>query len=67
MNTMDEGRAMTADRNGLGFLGFIFGGVTFAVMTMATTVVIGHIEGTLSLEAPAVIAEAPVAMMSVQR
>lgn len=67
MVRMDEGRAMTADRNGLGFLGFIFGGVTFAVMMMATTVVIGHVEGKLSLETPSVVAAAPVAMMSVQR
>jgi len=56
MNIRDEGRAMTADRNGLGFLGFIFAGVTAAVMMMATTVVIGHVEGKLSLEQPAVIA-----------
>jgi len=47
---------MTADRNGLGFLGFIFAGVTFAVMMMATTVVLGHVDGKLSLEPPAVIA-----------
>lgn len=47
---------MTADRSGLGFLGFIFAGVTAAVMMMATTVVLGHLDGKLSLEQPAVIA-----------
>lgn len=41
---------MTADRAGLGFLGFIFGGVTAAVMLVACTVVLGHIDGRLQLE-----------------
>jgi hypothetical protein len=41
---------MTADRTGLGFLGLIFGGVTAAVMLVACTVVIGHIDGRLQLE-----------------
>ena len=41
---------MTADRTGLGFLGFIFGGVTAAVMLVACTVVLGHIDGRLQLE-----------------
>ena len=41
-----------ADRAGLGFLGFIFGGVTAAVMLVAVTVVIGHAEGRLVLDAP---------------
>ena len=36
-----------ADRAGLGFLGFIFGGVTAAVMLVAVTVVIGHVDGRL--------------------
>jgi len=31
-----------ADRAGLGFLGFIFGGVTAAVMVVAVTMVIGN-------------------------
>jgi hypothetical protein len=57
---------MTADRNGLGFLGFIFGGVTAAVMVMAATVVFAHVEGTLSLEAPAIVAQATTTA-SVQR
>ena len=43
---------MTADRTGLGFLGFIFGGVTAVVMLVAVTVVIGHAEGRLVLDAP---------------
>jgi hypothetical protein len=45
-----QGRIMTADRTGLGFLGFIFGGVTVAVMLVACTVVLGHIDGRLQLE-----------------
>jgi hypothetical protein len=48
----DQGQVMTADRTGLGFLGFIFGGVTAAVMLVAVTVVIGHAEGRLVLDAP---------------
>lgn len=39
-----------ADRAGLGFLGFIFGGVTAIVMLVAATVVIGHAEGRLVLD-----------------
>ena len=45
-----------ADRAGLGFLGFIFGGITAVVMLVAATVVIGHAEGRLVLESPAPIA-----------
>jgi hypothetical protein len=41
-----------ADRAGLGFLGFIFGGVTAVVMLVAVTVVIGHAEGRLVLDPP---------------
>jgi hypothetical protein len=44
---------MTADRTGLGFLGLIFGGVTVAVMLVACTVVIGHVDGHLQLESQA--------------
>jgi len=33
-----------ADRTHLGFLGFIFGGVTAAVMLVAVTVVVAHID-----------------------
>jgi hypothetical protein len=40
-----------ADRAGLGFLGFILGGVTAAVMLVAATVVISHAGGTV-LDAP---------------
>jgi hypothetical protein len=43
---------MAADRAGLGFLGFILGGVTAAVMLVAATVVIGHVDGRLVLDAP---------------
>jgi hypothetical protein len=46
-----------ADRAGLGFVGFILGGVTAAVMLVALTIVIGHVDGRLVLEAsPAQIA-----------
>ena len=52
-----QGRIMTADRAGLGFLGLVFGGVTMAVMLVACTVVLGHVEGRWALEAaPAAIA-----------
>jgi hypothetical protein len=47
---------MTADRKGLGFVGLIFGGVTAAVMLMAVTVVIGHIDGTFALDTGTVVA-----------
>ena len=48
---------MTADRTGLGFLGFVFGGVTAAVVLVACMVVLGHVEGRWVLEAaPAVVA-----------
>jgi hypothetical protein len=43
---------MMADRAGLGFLGFIFGGVTAAVMLMAATVVVAHVDGRLMLDVP---------------
>jgi hypothetical protein len=46
---------MVADRMGLGFLGFIFGGVTAAVMLVALAVVVQHVEGQLVLESPGVI------------
>ena len=48
---------MTADRTGLGFLGFIFGSVTVAVMLVAVTVVVGHADSDFaSSAAPAQIA-----------
>jgi len=40
-----------ADRAGLGFVGVILGGITAVVMLMAITVVIGHVDGSLVLEA----------------
>ena len=52
MDIRDEGRAMTADRNGLGFLGFIFGGVTAAVMLVAVSVVVSHADGDFAGSAP---------------
>ena len=42
---------MMADRHGLGILGCIFGAVTVAVMLMALAVVLGHIDGSLALDA----------------
>jgi hypothetical protein len=45
-----QGRIMNADRAGLGFLGLIFGGVTAAVVLVACTVVLGHIDGRFQLE-----------------
>jgi len=46
-----------ADRAGLGFVGFIFGGVTAVVMLVALTVVIGHADGRFVLDtAPSQIA-----------
>jgi len=41
---------MSADRAGLNLLGFIFGGVTAAVILVACTVVLGHVEGRLALD-----------------
>jgi hypothetical protein len=41
-----------ADRAGLGLLGLIFGGITAAVMLVAATVVIGHVDGRLALDLP---------------
>jgi len=41
---------MKADRSSLAFLGMVFGAVTAAVMMMAFTVVLQHVEGRLTLE-----------------
>jgi hypothetical protein len=38
-----------ADRRSLGILGFVFGGVTAAVMLIAVMVVKNHIDGGLTL------------------
>jgi len=40
-----------ADRAGLGFLGFIFGGVTAVVMLVAVTVVVSHADGRFASDA----------------
>ncbi len=50
-----------ADRGSLGFLGYIFGGVTALVMVTAFGVVIGHVDGRLALD------PAPSAITIVQR
>ena len=47
---------MAADRTSLGFLGFIFGGVTAVVMLVAVTVVVGHANGHLVIDPPAQVA-----------
>ena len=41
-----------ADRAGLGFLGFILGGVTAAVMLVAATMVVAHADGRSTFDAP---------------
>jgi hypothetical protein len=58
---------MTADRVGLGIVGFIFGGVTATVMLVACTVVLGHIEGRWTLDAPPVqVSTTPAAFSTVR-
>ena len=49
-------RRVMADRSGLGFVGFIFGGLTATVMLVAVTVVMAHVEGSLMLDPPSRIA-----------
>lgn len=44
-----------ADKNGLGRLGFFFGGVTFAVTVIAFLVVRGHVEGQMALDEMAMV------------
>ena len=51
---------MSADRAGLEMLGFIFGGVTAAVMLVACTLVLGHVEGRFAFDVP------PVKIVAVQ-
>jgi hypothetical protein len=51
-----HGRAM-ADKNSLGFVGFLFGGVTFAVTLIAFVVVQNHIEGRYVLDEPVTAAQ----------
>jgi hypothetical protein len=45
------------DRNGLRLVGFIFAGVTFAVMLTTTMVVKGYSDGVYSLESAAIVGE----------
>jgi hypothetical protein len=45
-----------ADRRTLGLLGFLFGGITLAVMLTAAFMVKQHVDGRLSLDGPRVIA-----------
>jgi hypothetical protein len=51
-----------ADRKSLGMLGFMFGGVTAAVMLIAVMVVKNHIDARLTLDA----AKAPVMASAAQ-
>jgi phage-related holin len=51
-----------ADRKSLGMLGFMFGGVTAAVMLIAVMVVKNHIDGRLTFDA----AKAPVMASAAQ-
>ncbi|MCX7312182.1 MAG: hypothetical protein NTV56_10760 [Alphaproteobacteria bacterium] len=44
------------DRSGLGVLGLMFGGLTAALMLMAVTVVSAHVDGRMTLDAPAQVA-----------
>jgi hypothetical protein len=39
-----------ADKNSLGVLGFLFGGITFAVTVIAFLVVSGHVAGRLQVD-----------------
>lgn len=39
-----------ADKTGLGLLGFVFGGITFAVTVIAFLVVRDHVEGRFQLD-----------------
>ena len=39
-----------ADRRSLGIVGFVFGGITAAVMLVAVTVVKNHVDGRASLD-----------------
>jgi len=51
-----------ADRKSLGMLGFMFGGVTAAVMLIAVMVVKNHIDARMTLDA----AQAPVMVSAMQ-
>lgn len=44
------GEGIVADRRSLGILGFVFGGVTAAVMLIAVIVVKQHVDGRVTLD-----------------
>ena len=44
-----------ADKSGLGFLGFLFGGITLAVVFIAVFVVRDHVQGRLHLDDAAMV------------
>jgi hypothetical protein len=46
-----KGDQTMADRAGLGFVGFILGGITALVMLVAVTIVMGHVDGRLAIDA----------------
>ena len=50
-----------ADHRSLGLLGLVFGGLTFAVILVAATLVQAHVSGRLSLDGsgPRAMADAP--------
>ena len=52
------GKGIMADRRSLGILGFVFGGVTAAVMLIAVIVVKQHVDGRVTLD------EAPLPVMA---
>jgi hypothetical protein len=56
------GEGIMADSRSLGILGFVFGGVTAAVMLIAVMVVKNHMDGRLTLES----AQLPVMAASTQ-
>ncbi|HEY4774324.1 MAG TPA: hypothetical protein VIH40_05840 [Xanthobacteraceae bacterium] len=45
-----------ADRKSLSIVGFVFAGMTFAAMMMATVLVTGHVGGRLTLDSEPTIA-----------
>jgi hypothetical protein len=49
-NKHRDGGLNMADKRGLGIMGFLFGGVTFAVTVIAFVVVRGHIDGQLQFD-----------------
>jgi hypothetical protein len=53
-----------ADRIGLGFVGFVFGGVTAMVMLIAVVVVSGHVQGRFALDDPGSLVEVSAARLT---